>query len=571
MLFHTWTFAIFLAIVLPVFFLLRKTRFWIAWLMLASYFFYGWWNPYYLSLVFYSTVMDYFLVTLMDRCPREGTKPAASGAVTCVTGNSGRDGSPNRPRTPRGGVPTVDVIGRVDVAGRLTRLRFDDRVLKHAFIVAAAAAVSLLALAFFGPTTLRPALIMLSVLVLLMALGALFSSRRIWLFISVFNNLALLLFFKYAGFLVQNINGLLAQAHLAAALPEPATLMPYGFTYLLPVGISFFTFQSLSYTIDFYLGNVPREKNFLRFATFVCFFPQLMAGPIERAKHLLPQFQKFPEIRLLNFTDGASLFLVGLFKKLALANYLACYVDRVYDNPSAFDAPALLMATFAFAWQIYFDFSGYTDMARGIAKVMGFNLILNFRNPYLATGIGEFWTRWHISLSSWFRDYVYIPLGGNRTGKLLTYRNLLITFAVSGIWHGASWTFLAWGLLHGAGVMITRELERSAFYSQRVPKAVKQVGVFLFVCFAWIFFRAASLPDALLIIRRIFTAPWHDPQMPALLLLMVGLIWLYEALYESGCRVYLQRAPVRVATAVFMILYLFLFSSGGGSFIYFQF
>ena len=533
MLFHTWTFALFLLVVLPVFFLLRKTRFWIAWLMLASYVFYGWWNPYYLSLVFYSTVMDYFLVTLMDRCPRDATK--------------------------------------VGVADRLPRLRFDDRVLKHAFLVASVSAVSLLALAFCGPVTLRPALIMLSVLVFLMALGALLRSRKIWLFISVFNNLALLLFFKYAGFLVQNVNALLAQAHLAAALPEPATLMPYGFTYLLPVGISFFTFQSLSYTIDFYLGNVPREKNFLRFATFVCFFPQLMAGPIERAKHLLPQFQKFPEIRLQNFTDGASLFLVGLFKKLALANYLACYVDRVYDTPSAFDAPALLMATFAFAWQIYFDFSGYTDMARGIAKVMGFNLILNFRNPYLATGIGEFWTRWHISLSSWYRDYVYIPLGGNRLGKLPTYRNLLITFAVSGIWHGASWTFLAWGLLHGLGVMITRELERSAFYSNRVPKAIKQVGVFLFVCFAWIFFRATSMTDALLIIRRIFTAPWHDPQIPALLLLMVGLIWLYETAYESNWRVNLQRAPVRVATAVFMILYLFLFSSGGGSFIYFQF
>ena len=281
------------------------------------------------------------------------------------------------------------------------------------------------------------------------------------------------------------------------------------------MGISFFTFQSLSYTIDFYLGNVPRERNFLRFATFVCFFPQLMAGPIERAKHLLPQYHVFPEICLQNFTDGASLFLVGLFKKLALADYLSHYVERVYSDPAAFDAPALIMATFAFAWQIYCDFSGYTDMARGIAKVMGFNLMLNFRNPYLATGIGEFWTRWHISLSSWFRDYVYIPLGGNRRGKLLTYRNLLITFAVSGIWHGAKWTFLIWGLLHGLGVMITRELERSAFYRERVPKLAKQAGVFLFVCFAWIFFRADSLGDAMLIVRRIFTSPWHDPQVPA--------------------------------------------------------
>ena len=198
------------------------------------------------------------------------------------------------------------------------------------------------------------------------------------------------------------------------------------------------------------------------------------------------------------------------------------------------------MATFAFAWQIYCDFSGYTDMARGVAKVMGFNLVLNFRNPYLATGIGEFWTRWHISLSSWFRDYVYIPLGGNRRGKFLTYRNLLITFAVSGIWHGASWTFLIWGLLHGLGVMVTRELERSAFYRQRVPKLAKQAGVFLFVCFAWIFFRAGSLGDAVLIVRRIFTAPWHDPQVPVLMLLMVGLVWLYAFLYESKWREYLK-------------------------------
>ena len=532
MLFHTWTFAIFLAIVLPGYFLLRNTRLWIGWLMVASYVFYGWWNPYYLSLVLYSTVLDYCLVTLMERCPRQDA----------------RDDAPRR-----------------------IRMRFDDRLLKGAFIGATGAAVGLLALALLGPATLRPAASGLSVLVLLMALGALLGSRKIWLFISVFNNLALLVFFKYAGFLVENLNGLLAWVGLSTALPGPASLMPYGFSYLLPVGISFFTFQSLSYTIDFYLDKVQRERNFVRFATFVCFFPQLMAGPIERARHLLPQYQTFPQVRLANFTDGASLFLVGLFKKLALANYLALYVDRVYGNPAGFDAPALLVATFAFTWQIYFDFSGYTDMARGLAKVMGFNLILNFRNPYLATGIGDFWTRWHISLSSWFKDYVYIPLGGNRRGKWLTYRNLLITFAVSGIWHGASWTFLIWGLLHGVGVMVTRELERSVFYRERVPKLAKQAWVFGFVCFAWIFFRAASLDDSLLIVRRIFTAPWHDPQAPLLLLLMVALVWLYAFIYESPWREFLKRAPLRIATAVCMILYLGVFASGGGSFIYFQF
>jgi len=408
-------------------------------------------------------------------------------------------------------------------------------------------------------------------LVFLMALGALFSSRPIWLLISLVNNLALLLFFKYARFVIENVNGAFAWAHLSVKLPDPSTFMPFGFEYLLPVGISFFTFQSLSYTIDFYLGNVHRERNFLRFATFVCFFPQLMAGPIERARHLLPQFHKFPEVRLQNFTDGASLFLVGLFKKLALANYLSHYVERVYDNPKAFGAPALVLATVAFGWQIFFDFSGYTDMARGVAKLMGFNLILNFNNPYLATGLGEFWSRWHISLSSWFRDYVYIPLGGNRGGTLNTYRNLFITFLVSGIWHGANWTYVIWGTLHGLGVILTRELERSVFYRRQVPPLAKQLCVFVFVSFTWIFFRAGSLGDALLIVHRIFTAGWGDPQIPALMIGLVTLAWLYQFIYESPWRNLLQYGLVRVGVAVLIALYLSLLASGGGAFIYFQF
>ena len=291
--------------------------------------------------------------------------------------------------------------------------------------------------------------------------------------------------------------------------------MPFGFHYLLPVGISFFTFQSMSYTIDFYLGKVHRERNFLRFATFVCFFPQLMAGPIERARHLLPQFQQFPPVRLQNLTDGVSLFLVGLFKKLALANYLSLYVERVYDNPTAFGAPALILATVAFAWQIFFDFSGYTDMARGVAKLMGFNLILNFNNPYLATGLGDFWSRWHISLSTWFRDYVYIPLGGNRRRHARSPTAICSSPSSS----RASGTAPPGRLSSGAcctalGVMVTRELERSAFYRERVPKLLKQAGVFVFVCFAWIFFRAGSLDDALLIVRRIFTRGLAEPADP---------------------------------------------------------
>src|SRR6266705_2237111 len=498
MLFHTWPFLLFLLIVLPVFFALRKTWLWLPWLTVASYFFYGWWNPYYLFLVAYSTGLDFCLVALMDHCTRAGRN--------------------------------------VDVLARLTRLRFDNRVLKVAFVVSTTATLGSLGMALVGPQTLRPTMVALGLIVLLMALGALYSSRRIWLLISVVNNLALLLFFKYARFIVENLNTAFSSLHFSLKLSDPSTLIPSGFEYLLPVGISFFTFQSLSYTIDFYLGNVNRERNLLRFATFVCFFPQLMAGPIERARHLLPQFNHFPTIRLQNFTDGASLFLVGLFKKLALANYLSFYVERVYDNPKAFGAPALMLATVAFGWQIFFDFSGYTDMARGVAKLMGFNLILNFNNPYLATGLGDFWSRWHISLSTGFQDYVYIPLVGNKRGALITYRNLFLTFFISGIWHGANWTFVTWGALHGVGVLITRELERSVFYREQVPRFAKQLGVFSFVCFTWIFFRAGSLDDALLIVRRIFTAAWQTPQIPILMVAMVAPVWLYQFLYESKFR-----------------------------------
>jgi alginate O-acetyltransferase complex protein AlgI len=533
MLFHTWPFLVFLMIVLPGFFALRRTTLWLPWLTLASYFFYGWWNPYYLFLVVYSTLLDFGLVALMDHCPREGRA--------------------------------------VDVKARLMRLEFGDRVLKFAFLGSILAALAILLLAGVGPKTLRPAMAGLGVLVLLMGLGALYSSRKTWLLISLVNNLALLLFFKYARFAIENLNTVLSWVHLPLKLADPSTLMPLGFQYLLPVGISFFTFQSLSYTIDFYFGRVHRERNLLRFATFVCFFPQLMAGPIERARHLLPQFSRFPPIRVRNFTDGASLFLVGLFKKLALANYFSFYVERVYDNPAAFGAPALFLATVAFGWQIFFDFSGYTDMARGVAKLMGFDLILNFNNPYLATGLGDFWSRWHISLSSWFRDYVYIPLGGNRGGKLLTYRNLFLTFLISGIWHGANWTFMIWGALHGLGVVVTRELERSAFYRERVPKLAKQFGVFLFVSFTWIFFRAGSLSDAFLIVRRLFGSTWQDPQIPLLMLVLIAVIWLYQFLYESKLRQMLATSPVRVSLAAAMLVYLCVCSSGGGAFIYFQF
>ena len=297
-----------------------------------------------------------------------------------------------------------------------------------------------------------------------------------------------------------------------------------------------------------------------------------MAGPIERAKNLLGQMYGRREITRQHLTDGLSLILVGLFKKVAIADYLATYVDQVYAAPTLFNAPALALATFAFAWQIYCDFSGYTDMARGIARLMGFNLMLNFNNPYLATGLGEFWQRWHISLSTWFKDYVYIPLGGNRGGPVRTYVNMFLTMILSGIWHGASWTFVIWGFLHAVGRLLTRELERTRLYGQGVPKLVKQLLVFAFVSLTWIFFRATSLHDAIIILTRLATTPLTDPQFPALGYALCFGLWGYEYAFESRYRHFLELGTVRVLTAAGMIVYLLLFaSSRSQTFIYFQF
>jgi len=331
-------------------------------------------------------------------------------------------------------------------------------------------------------------------------------------------------------------------------------------------------FQSMSYTIDFYRGRVEKEPNFIRYATFVSLFPRVAAGPIERARNLLPQLRRTPRISLGDVADGAGLFIVGLFKKVALADALALYVDKVYAAPGRFEAPALALATLAFAWQIYFDFSGYTDMARGVGRMLGIRLMLNFNNPYLATGLGDFWRRWHISLSTWFKDYVYVPLGGNRRGEVRTYVNMALTMIISGLWHGAAWTFVLWGAVHALGRVATRRLESTAFYRDRVPTVVKRLWVFLFVTFAWIFFRAETFGDAWTIVTRLVGGGWADPAFPLLALGLIASVWLYQWIFESNLRRVLDIAPVRIALVVAMALYLALVAtSGGEAFIYFQF
>ncbi len=535
MLFNTWSFAAFVLIVLSGLAALRKTRWWLPWLTVASYCFYGWLNPRCLWLLWYVTASAYFAALLMDRC------------------------APEAPRARLG--------------PRLLRLRFDDPVMKAVFLGGAVAALGLLCAAALGPEALRPTAAALGLVALLTCVGGLCSSRGVWLVVGLLNTLIPLLLFKYAHFVGENVNAVLAGLHAPVRVADSAALLPLGLEALLPAGLSFFTFQALSYVIDCYLERTPCERSLLRFATFVGFFPTVLMGPIERAGHLLPQLRQPPPIRLQNFTDGLSLFLVGLFKKMALAGYLALYVTRVYDNPGGFGAPELLLATIAFGWQLYFDFSGYTDMARGVAKLMGFNLVLNFRHPYLATGLGDFWRRWHISFSRWILDYIFMPLQmrwreWRGRGTALA---LLVTFVVSGLWHGAAWTFVIWGALHGLGLGLTYGLERSAFYRKRVPTLVKRAWVFAYVTFAWVFFRAGSLQDAHLIVGRLFTAPWQTPQMPLLMVALVALVWLYEHLSESGAQTVLRTSFVRVGLAVSMAVYLVICPAGGGAFVYLQF
>jgi D-alanyl-lipoteichoic acid acyltransferase DltB (MBOAT superfamily) len=459
MLFHTWIFLPFFLIAYAVYLAVKRTKFENLWILVASYVFYGWWNPLFLIIITYSTVIDYIVVAIMEKCER---------------------------------------------------------------------------------------------------------IKKMLLAISIINNLALLSFFKYSGFVTENLNALLSKLGISYAIDMP--------DLFFPIGISFYIFRSISYVIDYHRGDVEREKSFIRHATFVSFFPILMLGPIERAGNLLPQLRKTPKISKQDIVDGFSLFIVGFFKKVALADYFVLYVDKIYDAPGEYQSPALILATFLFSWQIYFDFSGYTDMARGIARMMGFRLMLHFNNPYLATGLGDFWSRWHISLSSWFKDYVYIPLGGNRKGRFNTYRNMFLTLVISGLWHGAAWTFVIWGAVHALGYSCTRGLERTAFYKDRVPKIAKQLLVFVFVSFAWIFFKAETISDAWTIVIRMFTSGLQNPYCPLLALVLIVAVWLYQFAYESRIRWVLELRFVRIGIVLLVVFYLVVFApTSDKAFIYLQF
>jgi len=334
--------------------------------------------------------------------------------------------------------------------------------------------------------------------------------RRRYLLISLVSNLSILFGFKYFNFVSQSVTATLAQFNIFVDAPV--------FHALLPVGISFYTCQSLSYVIDVYRNKTTVERHFGYYALFVSFWPQLVAGPIERTWHLLPQFRERHAFAVDRVTSGLRLMLFGLFKKVVIADQVAIFVNRAYNHHADQSGPVLMLATIFFAVQIYCDFSGYTDVARGAARVMGYDLMENFRTPYLASSIHDFWRRWHISLSTWFRDYVYIPLGGNRHGKWRWNLNLLITFFISGLWHGANWTFVAWGVLHGCYLIIENFCKQlGELLAIKVSPQLQKVLVpgqmlltFIFVCFAWIFFRASSISDAGQIITTMLSTSISD-------------------------------------------------------------
>jgi alginate O-acetyltransferase complex protein AlgI len=400
--------------------------------------------------------------------------------------------------------------------------------------------------------------------------------RKLLLATSLTVNLGVLAFFKYYGFFSTEFARLLANVGLPALVPQ--------LDIVLPVGISFYTFQTLSYTVDVYRRDCPPAERWTDFALFVSFFPQLVAGPIERATHLLPQVLRPRVHRAGDFAEGLYFVLVGLFTKVFVADTLAMVTNGVFATPtSQLTGAESLLGVYAFAFQIYGDFAGYSAMARGVAKWLGFDLMENFRRPYFAQSPSEFWQRWHISLSQWLRDYLYIPLGGNRGGSLLTYRNLMLTMLLGGLWHGAAWTFIIWGAFHGAILCLYRFFETRGDRTAKVERSVaaqwaRRIVMFHLVCVGWLLFRAESMAQVVEMLRLMVTDFTWTPlasTMLGMILFYAGPLVLLELWQEFAPRqATLLDRPWWVRAAVYagLVQLMVLFPPPVPSeFIYFQF
>ncbi|HEY0908366.1 MAG TPA: MBOAT family O-acyltransferase [Candidatus Paceibacterota bacterium] len=411
------------------------------------------------------------------------------------------------------------------------------------------------------------------------------AKRKAWLMVSLVGNIGLLFVFKYFNFIFDSISSVFHAFGSDTSLPL--------LNLLLPIGISFHVFQSISYTIDVYMRRVEPVNHFGKFALYVAFFPQLVAGPIERPKTLLPQFFEDRRFNPELARRGAHLMAWGFFKKLVIADNLAPLVNAAFATPADFPGPTLALAAALFAYQIYCDFSGYTDIARGAANILGYELVLNFNRPYASGSVGEFWKRWHISLSSWFRDYVYIPLGGNRGSASRTRSNLLATFLLSGLWHGANWTYVIWGGINGVYLVIENALAKRGI---TIGKSLFSVPLtFILICVTWVFFRAETVSGAVSILARIPTgipeflssltsidAMRHvlamDYGLQALLIGVLGIIFMETVDFFRSrgivhARLSTASAPARYALYVAFAIALVCAGSFGGAhqFIYFQF
>jgi D-alanyl-lipoteichoic acid acyltransferase DltB (MBOAT superfamily) len=471
MLFNTFRFAYFFAVLLPVYWVLpRRPQTWL--LLAASYYFYACWDPRFLALLVLSTVMDF-----------------ACGLA----------------------------LARIERPGR------------------------------------RKAFVALSMIV----------------------NLGVLGYFKYFNFFAESLQALLARAGCPVALAH--------LNVVLPIGISFYTFQSMSYVIDVYRRDLTPTRNLIEFAAFISFFPHLVAGPIMRPSTLLPQIAAPRRFNLAQFYQGAYLIFWGLTKKVVVADNLAPVVEDLFGRWRGLQAGLAVLAVYAFAFQIYCDFSGYTDAARGIAKCLGFELALNFRLPYFATSPKDFWSRWHISLSTWLRDYLYIPLGGNRVGRLRANFNLLATMVIGGLWHGAAWTFVLWGFYHGLLLVAHRLAQPWLDLVQPVGRTatacwrgLRIVVTFHLVCLGWLLFRATSVKQVAGLLGAIVRHPALPPWTAALpvLLLVLPLLAVQLAQYATRDLDVLGRTPWYVRTAFYTAcFYAFLLAGNfsGTQFIYFQF
>ncbi|HEY2154933.1 MAG TPA: MBOAT family O-acyltransferase [Isosphaeraceae bacterium] len=407
-------------------------------------------------------------------------------------------------------------------------------------------------------------------------------ARKALLALSILANLGLLAVFKYADFFLASFEAALASCGVRAPMPL--------LRLVLPVGISFYTFEAISYTVDVYRRRIRAERDPTHFLLFITFFPHLVAGPIVRARDFLPQVRRPKRWDWARAELGVGLFLMGLFKKLAIADRMALYADPVFADPGAYGSHAAWVATVAYAIQIYCDFSGYTDMALGSAHLLGYKLAPNFRMPYLAASVGEFWRRWHISLSTWLRDYLFIPLGGSRGGRWTTARNLLMTMTLGGLWHGASGTFLTWGFLHGLLLVVHRGFRAFAASRPMLDRLLKTAGgtalrvglTFLAVAVLWVVFRSSSFDgssfdDAATILRRLFVPTGGLPTpLPtgAFWVLLIVVAAAHALGSRPGWRVISTRLPapaLGLGYAAALTLALLLAPDAGSAFIYFQF